>query len=196
MSGAPGLFRRRIWLWLPPAVLLALALFFLVRFGATGRTVGGSLERRLETASAARNTAVAEEKHLAELARAADTNRADVERLYTERFSTEAGRFTDLIREIKRLAEHAGLDPREIGYPEEQLGGFDLERRSFQFTVEGSYANLRMFLYLLELSPSFVTVDQIQVGERKGKGLSVRLKLSTFFARAPETAAPRAGGAS
>jgi hypothetical protein len=196
VSGAPGIFRRRLWLWLPPALVLAFAVFFLARFWATGRTVGGSLDRRLAAASAARDTAVAEEKHLAELTRAADANRADIERLYSERFSTESGRFTDLIREIKRLAEHAGLDPREIGYPEELLDGFDLERRSFQFTVEGSYANLRMFLYLLEFSPSFVTVDEIRVGERTGKGVRVELKLSTFFARTPEPAAPRRGAAS
>ncbi len=52
------------------------------------------------------------------------------------------------------------------------------------FNVEGSYANLRMFLHLLELSPSFVSVDEIKLREWTGRGISVSLRLSTFFADA------------
>ena len=107
-----------------------------------------------------------------------------------EKFATESGRFTSLVREIKQLAEHAGLDPKEIGYPEEAFADLGLVRRSFVFTVQGSYVNLRAFLYLLELSPSYVTVDSIEVRELAGaKGLGVDLRLSTFFAAPPPAAA-------
>ncbi len=55
-------------------------------------------------------------------------------------------------------------------------------RRSFVFSVEGTYGDLRTFLHLLELAPVFVTVNEIQVSDgSKGRGLGVSLRLSTFF---------------
>jgi hypothetical protein len=181
MNDASRASARRVLLWLPPAILLAVASILLVRHLGGGDGEGGALDRRFQAALAERDAMRAEEARLAGLARAEEANRIEVERLYRERFSTESGRFTDLVREIRRLAEHAGLDPKEFGYPEEKFDGFDLTRRSFVFDVEGSYANLRTFLHLLELSPSFVTVDEIRVGERKGTGLNIRLRLSTLF---------------
>ena len=194
MSHAALLFRRKVWLWLPPALLLAAGSLFWVRELTAGRAVGGALDRRLAAATAERDKARAEAELLTRLAAAVETNRVETERLYGERFATESGRFTDLVREIKRLAEHAGLDPREISYPEDALDGFGLSRRSFIFSVEGNYSNLRMFLHLLELSPSFVTVNEIKVSERTGKGLRVALRLSTFFVTpADGTASGRSG---
>jgi hypothetical protein len=190
MSAATGPFSRRIALWLPPAIVLAVASILLVRHLGGGDGEGGTLDRRFQAAVAERDSTRAEEARLAGLARAEETNRVEVEQLYREHFSTESGRFTDLVREIRRLAEHAGLDPKEFGYPEEKFDGFDLSRRSFVFDVEGSYANLRTFLHLLELSPSFVTVDEIRVSERKGTGVSIRLRLSTLFV-APDAAPDR-----
>ena len=183
MKRAGSIFRRRLGLWLPPAILAVLGSFFLAREINLGRTLGGDLERRIAAATAERDAARADEARWRALTTAMGENRRDVAVLYGERFETEQGRFTDMIRELKRLAEHAGLDPREFGYPEETLPGYGIERRSFVFHVEGNYPNLRMFLHLLELSPSFVTVDQIKVGERAPQGLKVDLKLSTFFAR-------------
>jgi hypothetical protein len=181
MSRARAPFGRRLGLWVPPAIVLAAGLFFLARHLAAGGEPSGAVDRRIASAMAERDQARAEEARLAELVRDEAANRRDVDVLYRERFSTEQGRFTDLVREIKRLAEHSGLDPREIGYPEESFGGYELTRRSFVFGVEGGYPNLRTFLHLLELSPSFVTVNEIRVSERKGSGLTVRLQLSTFF---------------
>ena len=201
MSGAFGLWRRRIWIWLPPAVALLAATLFLVTSGRGLRAQGANLEARLESAERAHREAQANLQRFEDLAATAQATRDQTALFVTETFATESGRFTNLVREIKQLAEHAGLDPREIGYPEETYAELGLVRRSFVFGVEGSYANLRAFLYLMELSPSYVTVDQIEVRELSGaKGLGVNLKLSTFFAapakEAPVAAPPAAGGRS
>lgn len=198
MSGAYGLWRRRLWIWLPPAVALLAATLFLVYLVRGEQARGASLQASLEVAERQHHEARASLDRLETLAAAAQATRQQMEHLMEEKFATESGRFTDLIREIKLLAEHAGLDPRDIGYPEEDFAELGLVRRSFVFTVQGSYANLRAFLYLLELSPSFVTVDQIEVRELSGaKGLGVSLRLSTFFsapAEAPAATARQAAG--
>jgi len=186
-----GLWRRKVWLWLPPALVLIGAVGFLVYLESSLGSGLQQLDRRLERASREREEAATKLARLTELAAAAEVSRVDTAKLYAERFATERSRLTDLIREIKQLAEHAGLDPREIGYPEEILEDFDLRRRSFVFSVQGSYANLRAFLHLLELSPSFVTIEQIRVNEQSGnRGLGVSLRLATFFAGEPSAPAP------
>jgi hypothetical protein len=195
VSGAFGLWRRRIWIWLPPAAILAAATLYLIVLQRGVRTQGAALDGRLLVAQREHGEAQAGLAKLEALAAAAQTSREQMERLKAEKFATEGGRFTSLIREIKQLAEHSGLDPREIGYPEETYADLGLVKRSFVFGVQGSYVNLRAFLFLLELSPSYVTVDQIDVREHAAsRGLAVSLRLSTFFA-APEQPAGAAAPA-
>ncbi len=198
MSASYGFWRRRLWIWLPPAVALLAATLFLVYLTRGERARGVNLQTGLDVAQRQHHEARASLERLEKLAAAAQTARQQMQHLTEEKFSTESGRFTDLIREIKLLAEHAGLDPRDIGYPEEDFAELGLVRRSFIFSVQGSYANLRAFLYLLELSSSFVTVDQIEVRELSGaKGLGVSLRLSTFFAapaQAPASKVPAVAG--
>ncbi len=201
MSGSYGLWRRQLWIWLPPALALLAATVYLVYLERGVRARGAKLEARLEVAQRQHQEAQAGLEKLEKLAGAAQATREQIQLLMGEKFSTESGRLTTLIREIKQLAEHAGLDPRDIGYPQEEYAELGLVRRSFIFSVQGSYANLRAFLYLLELSPSYVTVDQIELRELSGaKGLGVSLRLSTFFSVpqgvAPAAARPATGGRS
>ena len=201
MSGSYGLWRRQLWIWLPPALALLAATVYLVYLERGVRARGAKLEARLEVAQRQHQEAQAGLEKLEKLAGAAQATREQIQLLMEEKFSTESGRLTTLIREIKQLAEHAGLDPRDIGYPQEEYAELGLMRRSFIFSVQGSYANLRAFLYLLELSPSYVTVDQIELRELSGaKGLGVSLRLSTFFSVPPEAtpaaARPATGGRS
>ena len=67
--------------------------------------------------------------------------------------------------EVKDLAKRAGLAPRSITYPEEQIQQYGLIKRSFIFSVEGTYADLRTFINLLELSDSFLTLEDASLAE-------------------------------
>lgn len=191
MSRTSAHWRRRIWVWLPPAVALVVASLFLAFLESGVRARGTTLDTRLQLAERQNQEAREGLARLEALAAEALATRQQMEGIMAEKFATESGRFTQLIREIKQLAEHAGLDPRDIGYPEEDFAELGLVRRSFIFSVEGSYANLRAFLYLLELSPSYITVDQIALSELAGaRGLRVSLRLSTFFSVPREEVAP------
>ena len=201
-------FRRHLWHWALPLALVIVNLVWLSAFGSGARLRAADLDSRL---SRARDAHAAETARRAERERlwiAATENRQKVEALYGERFSTERGRLTAVVREIRDLASRAGLEPQQVSYPEEALEEFGLSRRSAVFNVEGSYADLRTFLHLLELTPSFVTVEQIRVAERPNGVLGIALRLSTLFTieeegeRAPDAppaaapAEPAAGAAS
>jgi hypothetical protein len=171
---------RRVALWAIPLGVIALNLFWLSVFGSGSRLRARELERQLGRARATHAAIVERLGATEKIWIAATENRKATEEIYRERFSTERARFTDQVRELKNLAERAGLNPTSIAYPAESLANFGLRRRSFAFTVKGSYAALRTFLHLLDLSASFLTVEQISVGE-SGGGLSIRLRLSTLF---------------
>jgi hypothetical protein len=171
---------RRALLWAVPLLVVLANLVWLSAFGSGSRLRARDLERRLGQARASRAAIATRLAATEKIWIAATENRKAIETVYRERFSTERARFTDQVRELKNLAERAGLNPAAIAYPAESLVDFGLRRRSFAFTVTGSYSALRTFLHLLDLSTSFLTVEQIAVAEAPG-GLSIRLRLSTLF---------------
>lgn len=189
-------FRRHPLPWAIPLALLLANVAWTSAFGSGARLRAADLASRLERAREEHGRATALLAEREALWIAANENRERARTLYQDRFSTERARLTAAMREVKELAGRAGLQPRAISYPEENLEEFGLLRRSFAFSVDGDYAELRTFLHLLELTPSFVTVDSIQVGERAGGSLVVALRLSTLFAAEaePAPAAAAAGG--
>jgi len=194
---------RHLALWALPLALVLLNVGWLLAFGSGSRVRAGELDRRAERARHEHEQVAHQLAAREQLWIAATDDRAKIETLYRDRFSTERARFTDAVRELKSLAQRSGLVPKAISYPEEKLEAYGLVRRSFVFGVEGSYAQLRSFLHLVELSRTFFVVEQISVSE-SGRGLGIQLRLSTLFATgepaasgsaAPESA-PASGAAS
>jgi hypothetical protein len=171
---------RRSVLWLVPLAIVLANLAWLSAFGSGSRVRQRELERRLQQARRVQSELASRVASREQLWIRATENGARLERLRRERFATERSRFTEQVRELKSLAVRAGLEPDTIAYPQDQLLDFGLVRRAFVFSVDGSYGALRNFLHLLELTPSFLTVEEIGVAEGRG-GLAVRLRLSTLF---------------
>ena len=171
---------RRAALWLLPLAIVATNVVWLSAFGSGSRVRQRELERRLHQTRRVQAQLAATLASREQLWVGATENRERLERLRKERFATERSRFTEQVRELKALAVRAGLEPDTIAYPQDQLLDFGLVRRSFVFSVVGGYGALRNLLHLLELSPSFLTVEEIGVSENRGQ-LAVQLRLSTLF---------------
>ena len=174
-------FRRHPLTWAAPLAAIVLNLAWLSAFGSGARLRAADLDSRLERArseSAEVSALLAERESLWITA---TENRDRVEKLRREVFSTERARLTAMVREVKDLATRSGLAPSTIRYPEEAFSDFGLSRRSIDFSVEGGYDDLRTFLHLLELTPTFVAVDDISVTERDAGRLGISLRLSTLF---------------
>lgn len=192
MSVRDGLWVRRIRVWLPALAFLAVNLGVLAwdRVVLAGRI--GALERRLERTATEREEVARRALDLGTRREAIEVNRERRERLHRERFGTPEQRLTAAIAEVKDLAARSGLEIRAISYPQESLEAHGLVRRSFVFSVQGSYGALRQLIYLLELTPSFLTLESIKVAEAgTGGGLRADLDISTLFvAEEPPPAAP------
>ncbi len=180
------MWRRRLGSWLPALLffLLNVGAHMVYRLSYADETAG--LESRIATREGELASLSQRRAELDALVTQARLNQEQIEELYRERFSTRRRRLTKITAEIRQLAGQAGLEPQSISYPEEEVDGYSLVERSFVFSVEGSYQQLRRFVNFLELSPSFLALRRVSlVGTSGGSEelLRMNLTMSTLFVR-------------
>ncbi len=180
--------RRENWLarwrmWVP-----ALVFFLLNGAGALAYSLVGigdqaNLEQqRLSSAHKSEAQVAERSRHLRHQVDQVLENQERIRVLYTERLSTQSERLTQSIAELRQLARQSGLVPDRVSYPEQSIGDFGLVQKSFVFSVSGSYAELRRLINTLELTESFLTLEEIRLGSGgESEELRVSLRLSTLF---------------
>ena len=91
--------------------------------------------------------------------------------------------------ELNRTAKEAGIKALPATLDLEPIEGSDtLEMMTISAGYEGSYADLTKFVNLLDKSPRFLIIENMQTAPQQGgQSLSVTLKLDTFVR---ETAGP------
>jgi hypothetical protein len=207
---SPGeIWRLRLWVWVP-ALLFFLGnatAYSVYRFGFADRVA--ALQQDLKDQRDRLEPLEGRKRKLEGLIELSRRNQIEIQRLYNEKFSTRKQRLTEITAEVKSLARKAGLNPTALSYPEQQIQQYGLVKRSFIFSVEGTYIELRKFINLLELSSSFLTLESVTLSEGgagepvRGRGgvaqaaanpqgseLRINLTLSTLFARDPNVSEP------
>lgn len=177
-----GIWRERIWWWSVPLALLLANLvamgWFQLTYSGTAQSVDQLVERRSTQAAKLTEVVRRQRRVVARVSR----NEQQVRAFYDSRLATSQERLTEIMREVRSLVATAGLAPSSITYPEDELEEFGLERRGVNFGVEGSYINLRRLMNLLELSDSFLTLEEVNLSGRGAEGnLRITLRLSTLF---------------
>jgi len=166
-------------------LVLNLALMGTYRLVLAGRV--SAVETRLEATQAALARVEAQEKQLRKAESDAKQTEKAVDVFYAKELGTESERLTMIISEVKGLAQRAGLEPTAISYPEQAFEDFGLTKRSIVFGVRGNYDDLRQLVNLLELSNSFLILEEVSLSEsggrpRAGDQLQINLRISTWFA--------------
>lgn len=196
MSSGGGIWRRRMVLWLPPLLFFALNLGF---FSTYRLVYADRMEAKRDDLETRQERLASLEREASELSRRVATarnSREQMEALYRDRLSTERNRFTAVTSEVRELARRAGLEPTAMSYPSEEIEDYGLRNRYFTFSVEGTYIELRQFINLLELTPSFITLEQVRLSDDEGTRLRIELTLSTLFVeeeQMPDLVAEEAG---
>ena len=137
---------RHPWLWILP---LAFCLVNLLAYALYEQRFAGGvegLEARYEQKSERLEAYQAEEQQLKEFLSSVDEQQAHFVSIYEDHFQNEDERFTLAINTVKRLARDAGLNPTSFKYPRTPLGTTGLVSRGIQFSVEGTYRELRTFM--------------------------------------------------
>ncbi len=187
MSSSTSVWRRKLWIWLPAFVLVILNLAFLSTYRFL---LAGQAQLRVFRVERAEKELVSletDQAALEDLVLRAKINRERVDEFYSRWVATESERLTQVISEVKNLAQRAGVQSSSFNYPEEDLEDYGLLRRSIAFSVSGSYNQLRQFVNLIELSDHFLMLEDVRLNE-SGQGNStirVRLRVSSLFLRDP-----------
>lgn len=202
------IWRERRVLLIILALLLAANIFFFFTYRVQYQARLDALDQRLAESETALSKAKAQRTTAeGELASYRKIEK-DVAHIYNDEWSTQDERLTAMIGEIKRLGTASGLVPRSYGFTRgeaqgekgnqpttvpgpgavrasESVGATEV---GVAFSVDGSYAQVRRLINLLELSNQFMIVDQIGLASRSADTLSLRLHVKTLFR---ETGQPR-----
>ena len=178
-------WRRNLWLWLLP---VGFCLLNLLANGVYHLRFSGDVERleeRYETKTAELEAYRDQHQQIAEFLGKVEDQQEKFDVLYDEHFQTESRRFTRAISEVKRLVREAGLNPASFNYPRVALGTTGLVSRQINFSVQGTYKQLRTFINFLELSDQFLALQSVSLSEATSTGnnptLSMGLQVSTIF---------------
>ena len=99
---------------------------------------------------------------------ALSANAADAKRFY-ERVGPRSSLLT-LIEDVHRTSRDLGLKVTRRGYEPTDVKGLPLTRYSITMPVTGTYRQLTSFLDVMERSPHFLIVDQINLRKQGVRG--------------------------
>jgi hypothetical protein len=124
---------------------------------------------------------------------------ADVVEVFDQHWSTQPRRLTLMIGEVKRLATASSLIPPSYSFQRgetervtsgsrrnETLGASEV---GLSFNVQGTYAQVRRLINLLELSRQFMIIESISLAAGEGDVLTLNLHLKTLFRDEPKAGA-------
>ncbi|MFY9826452.1 MAG: hypothetical protein WAM82_34130 [Thermoanaerobaculia bacterium] len=190
MRSRGEIWRQRLWIWVPALLFFVAnaAAFSVYKLGYAGTVE--KLDEDVRAQKQKERELDGQHDELKKMIDRVGTNQEQVQQLYAERFSTRSRRLTTITQEVKDLARQAGLSPRALSYPEQEIQDYGLIKRSFIFSVQGPYSALRKLISLLETSHSFISIDALNVGSNsEGPELKIDLTLSTLFAMTAEDGA-------
>jgi Tfp pilus assembly protein PilO len=98
---------------------------------------------------------------------------------------TGARRLTYL--RLAQLARQSNLRLESSRTTDELQRGTTLAQLSIQMQLNGSWDDIRGFIYQLETAPEFVVIDNVELSEGEdGGALALTLALSTYYRDAPQ----------
>ena len=174
---------KRVLLGILAVLLVANAAFFFtyrVRYESRLKALDERLhdsENRLQRARTAR---MAAQQQIAGYRKV----QADLTSIYNDRWATEPERLTALVTEIKKVTAASQLVPHALGFTEtkEDQKNTGTATVKIQFSVQGTYQQVRRLINLLELSDQFVIIDSISLGGgNNDQALTLNIRLKTIF---------------
>ena len=189
MTIGGGAWRANTRWWVPALVFLLANVLLLSAYRLVLAGQSQLRASRIERAQEELLRLRTERRQLEERIERVRASHEAIDDFYTERLSSENVRLTRILAEVRQLATNAGLAPTSFNYGKEEIEDHGLLRRSIDFNVEGSYLEFRRFVNLLELSDSFLTLEQVGLREsdESGNNLRITLSVSTLFT-SPEAA--------
>ncbi len=167
------------------AINVAFFLTYRVRYEQRIEALDVTLDQANERLDAARGRKAAADQTLTGF----KATTADIQRIYDEVWSTPQQRLTSMILEIRDLENRSRMIPRSTSFSQTvEKKEFGTRSMSMTFAVQGTYAQMRQFINLLELSEHFVVIDQVALTDTSNDSqlLNLNIQIRTLFREVPE----------
>ena len=110
--------------------------------------------------------------------------RTEEDKFVSQYFTDTSTTGAMILTELNQAAHDAGIKPGTWTFAVEQLEGSDtLQELTTNMGFEGTYANFAKFINLLDKSPHFIIIENMQAAapqQQGGQALNVTLKIDTF----------------
>ena len=117
------------------------------------------------------------------------TAREDGDQFVGQYFMDEPTTSATILSELTNAAKEAGIQMGQAQWNREAIEGSDqLFMLTMQVGFEGNYSNLTKFVNLVDKSPKFLIIENMQASapqQQGGQKLNVTLKIDTFVKEAP-----------
>ncbi len=103
--------------------------------------------------------------------------------------------FSSVITEILRMVKASGIQEKDVAYSEEPIEGTsDLTLLNRSANYEGSYDNLRKFLYEVDRSPYLIMLESLTANpQQHGSQINTSIKFQAVIKEDVRTAGPFRG---
>ena len=193
MNGLLGVWGRNLRLWLPSLLFFLLGLGAMLFYRAVLADDAELGQARLARRGAELEALRADHQRLSDYLQKASALEDGMGSFFGVRLASEADSLTKIIAEIKSLSEQAGLLPQTITYDKETVEGENVLRRTVTFSVDGSYNELRRLINFLELSDSFLILEEVTLrgDDAGGPTLKINPQISALFLAGSPAGEPR-----
>ncbi|HUF17861.1 MAG TPA: type 4a pilus biogenesis protein PilO [Thermoanaerobaculia bacterium] len=195
------IWREKKILLIVLGVLLAINVAFFLTYRVRYQQRIQALDMTLDQANAALEAARSRKAAAEQTLTGYKSTTADIQRIYNEVWSTPQRRLTSMILEIRDLENRSRMVPRSTSFTQQvEKKEFGTRAMTMNFMVRGTYAQVRQFINLLELSQNFVVIDQITLADSTDETqlLNLNIQIKTLFHEPldPSEQAARRGGTS
>ena len=168
----------------PVGIVLAINLAVLVFIVSPMRRSAESGESQANASVVALNAAIADLKEAEAMRDGQKQAGTDLEKFYGEVLPANlsvARRLTVL--KLAQLARSHDVALQRGAATTEELRNSPLERLSVNYSLEGSWNDVRQFIYEIETGPDFLVIDNVGLSEGEGGNtpLSLELEISTYY---------------
>lgn len=193
--------RRRLWgelwlYWVPPLVVLLIALILLAAYRSDYVGRRQALDQKIASVRKQVDELTTRRTRLEGMREARRRSDEAESTFFSKRLGRRSARLTRVLREVKTAASRAGIQPSSFQYTTDQDRDHGLERVGVNFTVDGSYPQVRTFVHLLEVSDSFLVLQGVSLNQVNDTGtrLRIQFQLATYFEAPTYAASAEAGG--
>jgi|SRR6267378_3108459 len=105
-------------------------------------------------------------------------SREDVKKLVQDRVPAH---FSDVTRQLFRLAQENGVSAQRIQYETESSGMPGIERIKIGTSISGDYAHLAHFINAVERDKQIFVIRQISINEQQPGTVELQIKFDTYL---------------